>query len=320
MKKGNAMSRRAPDQLAKARFLMRAILGAAIAWQLSTAVCCAQPAPRHSHLFTMNVDGSNTRPVVAIEGMVWHGTPCYSPDGERLVFDASPQVYGGPPSRIYTVRLDDQRKSIADLGYGANGSWSADGKQIAFFIQRGSPGGEKPGVYTMNVDGTNRKWHSEGEKARFSPIDNRILFMSRHEGFPSIYVIDGDNRKRVLFDKYSNVTSGSWSPDGTQIVYIAHRNNEPAILGVTPSSGKEVPPRVRFQGRVGWIPSWSPDGKQIVLWKVNERNQQRISLITFAGNNSPVEIPGQEFTSFNSDPSWSPDGRRIAFCSDRIKQ
>lgn len=285
----------------------------------SPAICHAQPQADHATIFTVNVDGSDARPLIAVEGMVWHGSPAYSPDGTRLAFDAAPEAYGGPSTRLYSVVLKDQRKSIVDLGVGANPTWSPDGKRIAFFVHQGNPSGEKPGVYTMNADGTDRKWLSEGEKPRWSPVGDKILFKSRHEGFHSIYVIEEGKRRRVLFEKYQNISSGSWSPDGKQIVYIGIGVGA-SELGIITDSGKEAAAKIRFSGRIGWIPSWSPDGRQIAIWIINERNQQRLALISPIGDEPPVEIKGQEFTSFNSDPAWSPDGKRIAFTSDRVKQ
>ena len=289
-----------------------------LAWHFTAASCVAQPRADHASLFTVNTDGSDARPLIAVEGMVWHGSPAYSSDGTRLAFDAAPEAYGGPTTRLYSLILKDQRKTITDLGAGANPSWSPDGKKIAYFVHQGTPGEDKPGIYSMNADGTDRKWLSEGEKPRWSPVGNKILFKSRHEGVHSLYTIEDGKRERVLFEKYQNISSGSWAPDGKQVCYIGMRNGG-WELGITTASGKEEPVKIRYSGHVGWIPSWSPDGRHIALWIVNERNQQRLALISPIGEDAPVEIKGQEFTSFNSDPAWSPDGKRIAFTSDRLK-
>jgi Tol biopolymer transport system component len=295
------------------------LLGAlALIWQLLPPEARAEAQADHASIFTVNVDGSDARPLIAVEGMVWHGSPAYSPDGERIAFDAAPEAFGGPATRLYIVALKDQRKTITDLGFGSNPTWLPEGKRIAFFLHQGNAGGDKPGVYSMNSDGSDRKWLSEGEKPRWAPVGDKLLLMSRHEGFPSIYVIEEGKRRRILFEKYNNISSGSWSPDGKKIVYIGMRNNK-TELGITATGGEEEPVKVRWQGRIGWIPSWSPDGKQIALWVKNERGQQRLALISPIGEDPPVEIKGQEFTSFNSDPAWSPDGKRIAFTSDRAK-
>ncbi|HEY2841470.1 MAG TPA: hypothetical protein VGJ26_20090 [Pirellulales bacterium] len=284
----------------------------------------AQEVRAHADLFLMNADGSEVRSFVKVEGMVWHGSPAWSADGEQIAFDASPEVGGGPQSHLFTATVKDPKKTLTDLGPGNGPSWSVDGKTLAFFRHDKNPDEAKPGVWTMNADGSDRKWLSEGVRPRWSPDGSKLVFASKHEGMWSLYVIEKGERRRALFEKYQRVIGASWSPDGKLLAYIAQvKTADPQlkefVLGVTIASavGVQESPRIRCRGDIGWMPAWSPDGRQIALWTIDARGAKRLSLVRYAGTDEPVEIKGQPAESSSSDAAWSPDGKHLAFTSDR---
>jgi Tol biopolymer transport system component len=298
------------------------LLAIGAAWQAQVATAHAQEIRTRANLFVMNADGSDVRPFVKVDGMVWHGSPSWSTDGEQIAFDASPDAGGGPNSHVYRASVKDPKKTLTDLGPGNGPSWTPDGKSLAFFRHEKTPDDAKPGVWVMNADGSDRRWLSEGVRPRWSPDGRQLAFASKHEGPWSLYVIENGERRRVLFEKYSKVVGGSWSPDGKLLAYIAQlKNDDPeikeSVLGFTSAGGKQESPRIRYRGEIGWMPAWSPDGRQVALWQIAPRGAKRLSLIRYAGTEEPVEIKGQADGSSNSDVAWAPDGKRLAFASDR---
>jgi Tol biopolymer transport system component len=272
--------------------------------------------PRSAAIFTMKPDGSDVELFIALPGKVWNGSPTFSPDGTKVAFDASTELKGGPASHIFVTSVKSPLGTVEDLGLGNCPAWSPDGAQIIFDVQARNPAKAKVGVWTMNSDGTDRKWLCEGERGRWSPDGTRIAVRSSHEGFPSLYVVTPRFRKRILHEDYERVVGAIWSPDSSKLAFIGQRNGQ-SELAIVSAKGEDDSFSVRWRGNIGWQPSWSPDGKQILLWVKDEAGAERLHLISSTGDDGPQEIPGQGGTSFNSDATWSPDGARIIFASDR---
>jgi len=272
--------------------------------------------PRSAAIFTMKPDGSDLQLFIALPGKVWHGSPTYSPDGTKVAIDASLEVYGGPASHIFVTTVKSPVEMAEDLGVGNCPAWSPDGQKIVFQLMAGNPLRAKVGVWTMNSDGTDRKWLCEGERGRWSPDGTRVAVQSKHEGPESLYIVTPRFRKRILYEDYDRVIGTSWSPDSSQLAFIGIRNDL-AELAVVGAKGEKESFSVRWRGKIGWQPSWSPDGKQILFWVNDGTGATHLNLIDSTGNAGPKEIAGQRGTFRNSDATWSPDGTRIIFASDR---
>jgi Tol biopolymer transport system component len=98
-----------------------------------------------------------------------------------------------------------------------------------------------------------------------------------------------------------------WSPDGTQIVFMARTPNTDWRAYLVSADGQGL--RELIPGATaGFDPGWSPDGKSIVLALGDlGPTSNKISILDLkTGKVSPV--PGGE-NLFG--PRWSPDGRYI---------
>ncbi len=272
--------------------------------------------PKGAAIFTVKPDGSDVQLLVALPKKVWHGSPAYSPDGTRVALDVADQIYGGPASHIVVADVNDPVRSAVDLGVGSCPAWSPDGKKIIFQHLAGNPVGAKIGMWTMNADGTNSRWLCEGERGRYSPDGTRIAVSGKGDGCESLYVVTGQNRQPILFERYDRVIGPTWSPDSKRVAFIGTRNDK-TELAIVDASGGPSSFVVRWRGKIGWQPSWSPDGKDILFWINDGTVPTRLNLISASGEDPPREIPGQQGTFHNSDAAWSPDGSRIIFSSDR---
>jgi Tol biopolymer transport system component len=268
-------------------------------------------------IYVMNADGGEVRKITSDNH--FYGSPAWSHDGKKLVYDGGATELDFSGSRIFVHALGDEK--ALDVGPGNCPSLSPDDLQIAFFVPTYSSSGAKPGVWVMNADGKNREWISDGERPRWSPDGDKLVFTSSHEGFPSVYVYDTISLEtiRVLDRGYDQIIGAAFSPDSSQLVFVGYKggnifnsaNGEVAVVNAQVGAKANAV----CKGRVGWHPDWSPQGKKL-LFRIQESTMERLQVLDLETDGKPVAIPNQ-FGSRNSDGVWSPDGKQIVFSSDR---
>ncbi len=158
-----------------------------------------------------------------------------------------------------------------------------------------------------------------------SPDGRLVAFISEKDMF-SFDIFLADARTGEIVKKVSSASSdphfdalrfidssGSWSPDGSRLVFVVFADGDNAMVVVDTESG-DVAERI-YVPEVGAItnPSWSPDG----------------SMIAFSGTEGGItdlyvyDIESQSTRQLTHDkngdfqPDWSPDGKTLAFSTDR---
>ncbi|MBE2269037.1 MAG: PD40 domain-containing protein [Anaerolinea sp.] len=196
--------------------------------------------------------------------------PAWSPDGSLLAFmsdrDGRPNIY-----LMDRSGRDVRRLTSGDETY-TNPLWSADGTQIAFFV----PSRGQGIIYSVNVDGSDMHQIAGGD---LPPI-GIVMDLAVEPG--SI--------------------SRSFSPDGSQIAFMAHRGGS---WGIWISDNRRRDERLLISiGREYTdTPVWSPDGAELAfvsyrdgmsdLYVVDVEGANRVRRMTF---NRAVEAV----------PVWSP--------------
>ncbi len=107
---------------------------------------------------------------------------------------------------------------------------------------------------------------------------------------------------------HSNNLSPSWSPDGSQIVFVSDRDGHPQIFVMDSDGSNEH--RISYSGFYNVSPSWSPRGDAIAYVCMNERHRPQICLTTPPGDRYLQLTHG---SGQDDSPDWSPDGRTIIF-------
>jgi Tol biopolymer transport system component len=280
------------------------------AWLLMPSAPAGAQAPWA--IYTMNADGSDVKKVSRDDGH-YFGSPIWSHDGKKLAYDGWPTGRGSLEAHVFVHVLDQEKP--ADVGMGNTPSFSPDDLQIAFMVGQNIPAGERPGVWVMNADGKNREWICEGERPRWSSDGEKLVSVSRHEGFPSVYVFDTISleRIRVLEKGYDGIIGATFSPDASQLVFVGNKggNSEVGVDDAKPGAK----PKAVYHGQVGWHPDWSPQGKKL-LFRLETGMMEQLQVLDLEGDGKPLPLPGQ-FGGRNSDANWSFDGKQIAFSSDR---
>lgn len=152
-----------------------------------------------------------------------------------------------------------------------------------------------------------------------SPDGQRIVYISDKSGYDDMYLmsaLDGRVIKRLIkgqrtqdFESFHYLRSSfSWSPDGSQVVFVSKRKDRDVIYIIDAESGKTLK-RIEPDFDSVARPAFSPQGDLIAFVGVEDG---RPGLFTFDLNDGHVEAlhgSALEYAGF----SWSPDGEYIAF-------
>jgi eukaryotic-like serine/threonine-protein kinase len=249
--------------------------------------------------------------------------PAYSPDGERIAFDAS---WAGP-RRIWTVdnrgRNPKQLSSdISDAVAHIMPKWSPDGSKIVFQnIER-----TKFDLKIVNVGSGGMTSVTDDLFRDISPIwsrsGNAIYFSSDRSGGLNLWRIPvSSNGSAAGLPQQLTTGAGqdvqvAIAPDGKRLAFsILKLNADIWELPFSPDSGKPTgsPQEVIATTREDSRGAWSPDGSMIAfnsdrgddmnIWVYTIRDKSTRQLTNGAGG--------------DFQPNWSPDGKLLAFFSTR---
>lgn len=195
---------------------------------------------------------------------------------------------------IYERDLDgEQLKNLTHtLGYDAEGSWSPDGKLIAFASNR------------------------EAYARELSPEEQKI-FANDQSYFMDIYIMaaDGTGVRRVT-DTPGYDGGPFFSPDGKRIVWRRFsKEGTTAEVWTMNIDGTDQRQLTRL-GVMSWAPYYHPSGDYIIFTN-NAQGYRNFELYLVAaeGHSAPVRVTNAE--GFDGLAVFTPDGKRLAWASSR---
>lgn len=143
---------------------------------------------------------------------------------------------------------------------------------------------------------------------RFSPDGRSVLFSMSVQGNIDLYRVSaaGGGTPVRLTNAPGIDTGGSYSPDGSKIVFESDRSGTQQLYVMDADGGNQH--RISFGGGRYATPSWSPRGDQIAFTRTGG-GAFRIGIMSPGGGGEKLltESWGDE------GPSWSPNGRVLMF-------
>jgi Tol biopolymer transport system component len=226
-------------------------------------------------------DEQHKKPIRLTEGL----HPDWSPDGDRIVFDAVGD-HGGK-NEIYVINSDGSgRKQLTIRKGGTGGSapvWSPDGKKIVFTISQRI--GSAAEIYVMDQDGLNLHSVTEGSGPQWSLDGHRLTFnraSKSHEDKSSIWVsgVDGSDAKPIT-EETSAACCPRWTSDN-RIVFASDRDGRWAIFSAKPDAS-DLHRLVYSIESDFFSPVLSPDDTQLVVVAAQPIGYARPSNLGTAG-------------------------------------
>lgn len=198
-----------------------------------------------------------------------------------------------------------------------------DGKKICFLGDKGEGRSTIRGIYTMNVDGTDRKCIAQkGRHPCWSPDGDKIAYV-QHE-FDRFQLMDYVDKGLYIYDCETGGTTAidnseniehiyvlNWSTDGNWIIATCH-----AGMGFKHTTvGIEIEGnRILDLGTGGCRPSVGADG-QCIAWSITD-HLINIAKLDFSDGRPKITniepLVGKEPKHFYH-PDVSPDGKYVAY-------
>lgn len=242
-------------------------------------------------------------------GVGEYGYPAMSGDGRRLVATASDLRQ---TLQRVTVQFDTPPVLMA-LTEGYTGDldpvWSPDGTRLVFSSSRTG----QRNIWWANPEMTRPVALTSGsgidEWPVFSPNGSQVAFVSDRNGQRGIWTVAADGGTPRFVAAVRALTTPSWSPDGTRLVYSAPGGELPQMEIIEVSSGRirKLPTEAAANS-----PQWSPV-EDVIAYVETRPNVG--GFVRFISSDGRPLAPGPQdsVTSLNNGfVRWSPDGSRLA--------
>ncbi len=204
-------------------------------------------------------------------------------------YDPQYEIYSQDLNSGKYTRLTNAR------GYDAEGSYSPDGKQIAFASNRLA--------YSRPL--------SDREKERFE-IDPSFMM--------DIFIMNSDGTNvRQLTDVAGYDGGPFFSPDGTRICWRRFsEDGATAEVFTMKTDGTDVK-RLTSIGAMSWAPFFHPSGDYLIFTtNLQGFGNFELYLVRADGQGEPVRVTHTE--GFDGLPAFLPDGKRLSWTSNRTKK
>jgi TolB protein len=183
------------------------------------------------HIYKMRFTGINfdTTTVVQLTTEGRNFFPAWSPDGEWIAYRRSYSYPESPTVQgIWITRSNGEEQKQVFSGNSGEPTWHPSGLHLAFFRgvtdESGHVLGDSLWVFNLETQSLERITFLSGDNRhpRYSPDGSEIAFWSQSSGdVGNLWIMDTDGS-----NPFQLTTAGagefSWSPDGSQIVFVQH--------------------------------------------------------------------------------------------------
>ncbi len=255
-------------------------------------------------IYVINANGTGMRRLTSTSGDDIEAS--WSPDGQKIAFTS--QRDGNYEIYIMNTDGSEQQRLTRDPATDWGPTWSPDSKKIVFASDRNG----QMNLFMMNADGSDQRplltnFGSKAWAPAWSPVGEEIAFVSDVDGDSELFLlqIESNTVLQLTFNERRD-DRPSWSPDGSQIVYMGAKADtslfDPDEIYIIPRLGGT--PRQLTDNLIGDIlPCWSPDGEWIAF---SSSRNGGWNIMVIQVSNPSNEMMLTFNSAWNRDPSWGP--------------
>ncbi len=156
---------------------------------------------------------------------------------------------------------------------------------------------------------------------RYSPDGSRLAYVVDFDGGENFHLFvhnrnTGRHHDLTPTIDFAIQRNFCWSPDGSQIAFLANRSGCFSTYAM-PASGGDA--RLLLDnGFPAWLVTWSPDGRHLAVMSETRGQDYNIFIIPLDSKDPfPITDANEPLNAHN--PAWSADGAKLAFQSDARK-
>jgi tricorn protease len=290
--------------------------------------------------FSANYDNNTDVYAVPVGGgqprrLTWHPAADvvtgWSADGKRVLFVSNREIANSRSSQLYEVPLEGGYEQKVMQAVAVEGSWSPDGKRLAYrpYIMayagssgwRQHRGGDTPPLWIIDPRaGTLEKIPHENA-SDFNPLwvgENIVFISDRNEGSANLFLYDAASHTVRQLTHESPWDVRNASAYGGTVVYEA--GGRLKSLDLASGNTQPIPLHLAMQS-IEARPRWKDASKMITSAWLSTTGKR--VLITARGDIFSVPVKDGSVRNLTatsgireSDALWSKDGQRVAYLSD----